>query len=270
MFRLQFWLMGWLALMVGTASSAQDIDNTAWDALLAAHVQTPDGGKSTWVDYQGMMQDRQKLTEYLNHLAGVGQAEFDKLPRDDQLAFLINAYNAWTVELILTGWPNLKSIRDLGGFFSSPWKKSFVILLGETRTLDDIEHELIRGSGRYREPRIHFAVNCASIGCPALRAEAYTGARLKAQLHEQTVLFLSDPQRNRIEAGELWLSAIFDWYREDFEKGWQGFQRLEDFLIAYRDALGLSDTMVRQLRSGDMDIEHLDYDWRLNAKPGAT
>ena len=91
---------------------------------------------------------------------------------------MINAYNAWTVEFILTKYPDLDSIKDLGSFFNSPWDKEFIPLLGKTVSLNDIEHGLIRGSDRYNDPRIHFAVNCASIGCPALREEAYTGDKL--------------------------------------------------------------------------------------------
>lgn len=118
-------------------------------------------------------------------MSRVDQLEFDQWSTRQQLAFLINAYNAWTVELILEKWPDIDSIKDLGGIFSSPWRKEFISLLGEKRSLDNIEHDLIRGSGRYQDPRIHFAVNCASIGCPALRAEAYTGAKINQQLDQQ-------------------------------------------------------------------------------------
>jgi hypothetical protein len=182
------------------------------------------------------------------------------------LAFLINAYNAWTVKLILSGPPDLKSIKDLGSFFSSPWKKEFVTLLDETRSLDEIEHKLIRGSDRYNDPRIHFAVNCASISCPALRAEAYDGNRLNEQLTEQTNLFLSNPERNQVEQDVIKLSSIFKWYREDFEKGWMNYHHLEDFLITNSASLNLSKKQIAKLKTGEMDIEFLNYDWRLNKK----
>ena len=239
-------------------------DHGRWHSLLAEHVYPINDGKSTAVDYQGMSADRERLKRYLSRLSSVSQARFDQWPKQEQLAFLLNAYNAWTVELILRAWPDLESIKDLGGLFSSPWSKKFVVLLGETRSLDDIEHTLIRGSGRYKDPRIHFAVNCASVGCPALRAEAYDGSDLEHQLDEQARQFLSDGSRNRMENDTIKLSSIFKWYREDFEKGWQGFERLEDFLLVHAGALGISDAVAIKLKHRDAAIEFLDYDWRLN------
>lgn len=258
-------MLAFMAIPMSWAETGNTaFDHSRWDRLLSAHVQVLNSGRATAVDYQGMSDDRDELKLYLTSLATVSQSQFDVWSKQDQLAFLINAYNAWTVELILTAWPDLKSIKDLGSFFSSPWSKKFVSLLGQTRTLDDIEHGLIRGSGRYNDPRIHFAVNCASIGCPALRAEAYQGDRLDAQLNEQTRLFLEDRSRNRIEGGVIKLSPIFKWYRQDFEQGWQGFQRLEEFLLAYADALAIADRVAIKLKNGKADIEFMDYDWRLN------
>ncbi len=169
---------------------AQAYDHGAWDTLVKRHVQPIRGGVATQVDYAGMARDHVALKAYLDGLAAVRNEEFSRWPKPERLAFLINAYNAWTVELILTAWPDVKSIKDLGSWFRSPWKKSFIPLLSETRSLDNIEQGLIRAKGVYDEPRIHFAVNCASIGCPALRAEAYTAARLDAQLADATRLFL--------------------------------------------------------------------------------
>jgi hypothetical protein len=239
-------------------------DHQAWNQLLATHILPIDGGKATVVNYQGMLADRQELQRYLQTLSQISESQFKQWSTPHQLAFLINAYNAWTVELILTAWPDVKSIKELGGLFSSPWRKKWLALLGKTRSLDDIEHDLIRGSGRYNDPRIHFAVNCASIGCPALRSEAYDGNRLDAQLDEQTRLFLRDRNRNRVDNNVVKLSSIFEWYREDFERGWQGFKRLEDFLLAHADALNLSTTQMQRLNNGEINIEFLDYDWRLN------
>ena len=125
-------------------------------------------------------------------------------------------------------------------------------------------HGLIRGSGRYHDPRIHFAVDCASIGCPALRAEAYDGNRLDLQLNQQTTLFLQDRSRNQVTKTTIRLSSIFKWYREDFEKGWQGFARLEDFLLAHADDLGISLSIAQKLKNGNINIEFMNYDWRLN------
>ncbi|MEO8158100.1 MAG: DUF547 domain-containing protein [Betaproteobacteria bacterium] len=254
-----------LALHWLTAQAA-GFDYSVWDALLKEHVSALRGGQATQVDYAGFAADRGRLKQYLAALSGVSRAEFDRWDKPTQLAFLINAYNANTVELILTRYPDLKSIKDLGSLLRSPWKKSFIPLLGETRSLDDIEQGLIRGSDRYAEPRIHFAVNCASIGCPALRTEAFSAERLDAQLEDSTRAFLSDRTRNRLDGNTLRVSSIFKWYRADFEKGWRGAANLAGFLAQYREALGLDEANTSRLKSGDLSIEFLDYDWRLNSK----
>ena len=246
---------------------AAAVDPSQWNELLQRHVVELRGGQATQVNYAGLRRDRAQLTRYLAATSAVSRAEFDRWPAPEQLAFLINSYNAWTVELVLTGDPDLSSIRDLGSLLQSPWKKRFIPLLGETQSLDDIEHGLIRGSGRYREPRAHFAVNCASIGCPALRREAYVAARLDAQLEDATRQFLGDRSRNRVSANRLQVSSIFKWYREDFEGGWRGTRSLGAFLALYGDALGLDETQRKRLAMGEMGIEFLDYDWRLNRVP---
>lgn len=255
------------ALLTGQAAHAA-IDHAAWDGLLKRHVVELRGGQATQVDYAGFGAERSTLKHYLNRLSAVSRTEFDNLDRQEQLAFLINAYNAWTVELILTAYPDVTSIKELGSFFQSPWKKPFIPLLGETRPLDDIEHRLIRGSGRYNDPRIHFAVNCASIGCPALRAEAYSASRLDAQLEDAVRSFLSDRTRNRFDGGMLKVSSIFRWYRQDFEKGWRGANTLGQSLALYRQPLGLDDDTTSRLAANKIDIEFFDYDWRLNRKSG--
>lgn len=254
-----------LALQSAFAQAAA-FDQTAWDALLKKHVTPLRNGQATQVDYAGFSTDRGQLKKYLAAVSAVAPAEFDHWDRPSQLAFLINAYNANTVELILTAYPDLASIKDLGSLLRSPWKKRFIPLLGETRSLDDIEHGLIREAGHYAEPRIHFAANCASVGCPALRAEAYAGERLDAQLEDAVRSFLSDRTRNRIEGNALKVSSIFKWYRGDFEKGWRGTNTLGGFFALYRQPLELDDKAVDLLKAGKMDIEFLDYDWRLNSK----
>lgn len=254
-----------LLLGIGAIAAQAAITHDEWNLLLKRHVVALPGGHATAVDYAGMLRDKARLTAYLARLAQMQRSEFDRLPTAVQLAFLINAYNAGTVDLVLSGYPGISSIKDLGSVFSSPWKKRFLPLLGKERTLDEIEHELIRGSGRYRDPRIHFAVNCASIGCPALRSEAYDSVRLDSQLEEQARRFLSDRSRNRLEGGVLRVSPIFKWYRGDFEQGWRGAQSLGAFLALYSDALGLTPAQASGLRAGTLSIEFLDYDWRLNA-----
>ncbi len=250
----------------GAIAQAAAFDQSAWDALLKKHVTSLHDGRATQVDYAGFAADRSLLKQYLAAVSAVAPAEFDRWDRPAQLAFLINAYNANTVELILTAYPDVASIKDLGSLLRSPWKKRFISLLGESRSLDDIEHGLIREAGHYAEPRIHFAVNCASIGCPALRPEAYVGERLDAQLEDAAKSFLSDRTRNRLEGNALKVSSIFKWYRSDFEKGWRGANNLAGFFVLYRQPLELDDGAVNRLKAGKIDFDFLDYDWRLNSK----
>jgi hypothetical protein len=252
-----------IALSVSSTAWAAH-DHSGWDALLKRHVVVTGGGTSTKVNYARFKADRAKLKSYLDSTSSVSQATFNRWSKNDQLAFLINAYNAWTVELILTEYPNLKSIKDLGSIIRSPWKQKFIPLFGKTVSLDHIEHTLIRGSGRYNEPRIHFAVNCASIGCPALRKDAYRGSTLPAQLNAATKDFLRDRSRNRLKGGRLEVSSIFKWYRGDFEKGWRGAKNLNQFLAIYANALGLTKGQQAALHSGKTKVSFLSYDWRLN------
>lgn len=254
-----------LSMAFALSAQATGFDSSAWDNLLKKHVITLPGGQATQVDYTGIQTDRTQLERYLATTSGVSRADFDRWGKEEQLAFLINAYNAWTVELVLTGYPGMTSIKDLGNLFQSPWKRSFIPLLGETRSLDNIEHDLIRGSGRYNDPRIHFAVNCASIGCPALRPEAYVADRLNTQLEDATQKFLLDRTRNRFEGGTLKVSSIFKWYRADFEKGWRGANSLERFFTIYNQPLGLNTETANRLSKGKIAIDFLDYDWHLNA-----
>lgn len=253
---------------MAASSWAAEMEHSEWDRLLKTHVHQIDGGRITQLDYTGMAEERTRLKAYLNRLSGVRQETFDQWPKPDQLAFLINAYNAWTVELILTAYPKLDSIKELGGLFRSPWQKAFVPLLGSDRSLDDIEHGLIRGSTRYQDPRIHFAVNCASVGCPALRAEAYRGDDLDRQLEQQARLFLADRSRNRLVQNRVQLSSIFKWYREDFEAGWRGADSLNECLALYAESLDMTESQLKRLQAGELDVEFLDYDWRLNDRRG--
>lgn len=239
-------------------------DHGDWTDLLKRFVANTEDGHSTTIDYTGIQKQRAELQDYLARLADVEPQQFSAWPEPERLAFLINAYNAWTVELILDEYPDIESIRDIGGWFGSPWKQAIAPLLGKKRTLDEIEHDMIRGSGEFDEPRIHFAVNCASIGCPALRNEAYIADDLEEQLEAQTQAFLGDPSRNAWRDDALYVSPIFKWYREDFEAGWRGTHSLAEFLARYDAALGLSQDQKQALLDGKATIRYTDYDWRLN------
>jgi hypothetical protein len=239
-----------LLLSFVCAAHAQAFDHThpAWEALLRKHVVLLDGGKASQMNYSAIAAERAAVREYLQSLSRVGEAEFNGWSSAEQVAFLINAYNAYTVEKILTRYPDIRSIWDFGKVFGNPFRDEFFTLLGARMSLDGIEHGILRK--RYREPRIHYAVNCASIGCPMLREEAYVAARLDEQLEQQARRFLSDRTRNRFRDGRLEVSKIFDWYKEDFEPR-------EEYFARYAGVLGMPPGASPRL-------VFLDYDWALN------
>jgi hypothetical protein len=260
--------LGAAALAAAPRAGAQAFDTThaAWTALLRKHVRVLRGGQATAVSYAGFAADRAALKAYLDSLSVLPPAVFAAWPRAERQAFLTNAYNAFTVELILTRYPELKSIKDLGSLLSSPWKPKWIALLGAKASLDDIEHAMLRKRGDYDDPRVHFAVNCASIGCPALREEAFVAARLDAQMDEQALRFMSDRTRNRWNAQRqrLELSKIFDWYGEDFRLGHRGIASLPAFAARYADQLADAPADRERIRAGKADIAFADYDWSLN------
>lgn len=263
---LRRFLLAIALLLLAGMAQAFDHTHAAWQGLLAKHVKPLAGGNASAVDYAALKVERAALTAYLAGIAAVGEAEYARWSKPQRLAFLINAYNAWTVELILTNYPDLESIKDLGSLFQSPWKKKFFNLLGQERSLDDIEHGMIRAPGAFDDPRIHAAVVCASIGCPMLRAEAFVAERLDAQLDDGLRRFLGDATRNRFDAasGRLLVSKIFDWYGKDFEQGHQGYDSLKTTFARHADQLAAAPEARARLRKGDYRVDFLDYDWRLN------
>jgi hypothetical protein len=236
-------------------SQALAFEHRGWDSLLRKHVALLDGGKASAVRYRGMAQERAALKAYLSSLSAVTRIQFEAWPREERMAFLINAYNAFAVEKILTRYPDIGSIWDFGKLFGNPFKDEFFVLLEARRSLDWIEHETLRR--HYRDPRIHYAVNCASVGCPMLREEAYTAGRLEAQLEEQARRFLSDRSRNRMRDGRLEVSKIFDWFKEDFEPRLQYFAR-------YAALLTHDAKEQNAISAGQVGLAFLDYDWTLN------
>jgi hypothetical protein len=250
-----------------------DHDHKAWAALLTKHVVLIDGGKTSQVRYAALAQERAALKSYLDTLSKVGAQEFSGWSKPQQMAFLINAYNAFTVEKILTRYPNIKSIWDFGKIFGNPFKDQFFTLLGREFSLDMIEHETLRKPGAYSEPRVHFAVNCASVGCPMLREEPYVAEHLDAQLEEQTRRFVSDRSRNRYNAANnaLEVSEIFKWFSEDWTSGYRGFdgkapamQSREQFFAKYAALLADQPAHRNAVSERKAAIRHLDYDWSLN------
>ena len=233
-----------------SVSSAEfDHDHKAFDEILKSHV------KSNRVDYAALKANPMKLNAYLGQLAAVEEAEFYKWGEQQQLAMLINLYNAATLKLVIDHYP-VKSIKNIGGLFKRPWDIKSLTLFGESTTLGHVEHGLLRK--KYSEPRIHFAIVCAAEGCPPLRARAYTAAQLDSQLEEQGRAFLRDSGKNRVDAANrtVYLSKIFDWFEEDFEKDGS----VIDFVAPY-----FAPADSKALRS-HFKIKYTDYDWSLNKR----
>ncbi len=247
----------------GNVSFGFDLEHREFDLVLKNIVV--ESAHQSKVDYEKLANDRNVLDNYLKEVESVRKETFNNWSEDDQMAFLINAYNGFTLELILSKYPDIESIRDLGGLiFSSPWDKKFFTLFGEDATLNHIENDLLRRN--YNEPRIHFAINCASISCPALSADAYVGSKLEEQLERATKLFLTDSERNRFikNNNSLEISSIFNWFKNDFVKN---AGSVDAFVAPY-----ISDDPEIQLHlknrstAGNFTAttKFLEYDWGLN------
>jgi hypothetical protein len=231
-------------------ASSNPIDHThaAFTAILSKHV------KKELVDYAGLKNHPAPLDAYLDTLAAVPEPAFKAWDKKQQMAYLINLYNAATLKLVADHYP-VKSIKDIGGG-KGPWKQPVVRLFGKQQTLDYIEHDLLRP--KYKDPRVHFAVNCASIGCPALRAEAFQAAKLDAQMDEQARVFLRDSSKNRVDAKNktLHLSEIFEWFKGDFTSK---SGTLEKYIATY-----VSDADRKSIQQGGLSVKNTKYDWNLN------
>lgn len=227
-------------------------DHSAFTAVLRDVVD-----ERGYVDYAALVAGPEPLNDYLRRLAATDPAN---LSDADRLAFWLNTYNAYTLKLIVEHYP-VESIRDVvGGAFvplvNTPFKVEFVTVAGEVMTLDDVEHGTIRKE--FDEPRIHFALVCAAQSCPPLRAEAYVGDRLDAQLDEQARRFLTNDAKNRVPADDdtVELSKIFSWFKGDFGGN---DTALQAFLAPYFDG-----DVRAKLEQGTYDVDFTSYDWSLN------
>jgi hypothetical protein len=228
-----------------SASPPSPVSHEQWDALLKKHVDNNGN-----VNYKGFVADSVKLNDYLDLLSKNPANE--SWGKDERLAYWINAYNAFTVKLIVSGYP-VKSIKELGGSIykvNTPWDIKFIKIGDEKYDLNNIEHGIIRK--KFNEPRIHFAVNCASESCPRLRNEAYTADKLERQLTDQAKYFINNPKKNDLSSStQPKLSKIFKWFSGDFKKG---DKSVIDFINRY--ASKKLDAKAKP--------EYLDYGWNLN------
>jgi hypothetical protein len=243
------------------AAAAPTFDHAPFDRLLSTHVVNGQ------VDYDAFAR-APELAAYLGTLAAFDPMTLD---RDEQLAFWINAYNAYTIQLIIQHGER-RSIRNINKSFGfvkayGPWNEKLAVVGGRAYGLDEIEQDIIRPT--FHEPRIHFALVCAAVGCPPLRGEAYVGARLDSQLEQQGREFLTmQPDKNRVELATrtVYLSPIFLSFRD------------------YRDDFGGSDAAIGRyvarffpagpeselLRSGKFKVRESAYDWTLNSQENAA
>ena len=252
----QFLFAGIFVILLASCSAldpqqanTQPVSHDLFDSLLRKHVD-PSG----LVSYAGFEEDRERLNQYLNLLTS-NPPNDEKWKESEKLAYWINLYNAFTIELILQHYP-LESIKDIGSniqvpFVNTPWDVKFIDINGQKYDLNNIEHNILRKI--FDEPRIHFAINCASMSCPKLRPESYRSELLGAQLEDQAIDFVNDPTRNEITPSGAEVSKIFNWFGGDFTKNGS----LREFLNQY----------ARQKLLEDAEIKFKDYDWALNEAP---
>jgi hypothetical protein len=228
-----------------TLPTGLSVDHTLFAELLGKYV------KEGNVDYSGLKREEKQLDAYLTSLE---KTDTKRLAPSEQFAFYINAYNASTIKLILSAYPGITSIWDLGGrIFNNPFQKKIVRLGGETVSLDHIENDILRP--RFKDERVHFAINCAAKSCPPLRSEPYRGEVLDRQLEEMTGAFVNNPNSNRLEGETLYVSKIFKWFSTDFKDDISGF------MMKYA-----TGSLSKKLTT-DKDrirVMYLDYDWSLN------
>jgi len=226
-------------------SNSKPVTHELWDTLVRTHV-SPEGK----VDYKGITKDSLKLNAYLD-LLSANHPNDKNWSADEKLAYWINAYNAFTVKLIVDNYP-IESIKDIKSgipFVNDVWEINFFKIEGNSYNLNDIEHGIIRK--RFEEPRIHAACNCASFSCPRLRNEAYTAERLNEQLDDQMKNFINDKTKNKLDPNNPKVSKLFRWYSGDFKKTEKS---VREFINQYAEV---------KINEG-ADIDYQEYIWTLN------
>ncbi|WP_407950651.1 DUF547 domain-containing protein [Parvibaculum sp.] len=231
-------------------------DHAPWARLLEAYLAEGEGGAPNRFDYGALKangEDRAALRAYIASLEAVVP---DALPRNEAFAFWVNLYNALTVEVVVDHYP-VASIRDIaispGLFSTGPWGKKLATVAGRELSLDDIEHGILRPD--FGDSRVHYAVNCASAGCPDLAASPYAGAELDAMLDSAARAYVNSPRGARVEGGKLTASGIFKWYMKDFGGTEEGV------LAELRKYAGPDLAAALENVSG---VASYDYDWSLN------
>ena len=235
----------WATVRFNTSQTTPP-NHDIWGALLKEYVINGQ------VNYQLLSANQQQLDIYLTRLQShTPSADWS---REERLAYWINAYNAYTLKIVIDNYP-VKSIKDIGDklqipLVNSTWDIQFIEISGKKLSLNDIEHRILRKE--FDEPTIHFAIVCASKSCPSLSSEAYFATNINQQLNEQALAFINDEDKNHLTADHIEISKVFNWFEGDFTKNGS----LIDFLNKY------SHTKIKQ----NAKIDFLDYDWSLNNK----
>ena len=242
----------WPRWQAHDAGSSSRVDHSAWDRFLGEYLTQGADGVAR-VDYAAAKAGRPALQGYLDDLAAT---QVSRLTRAEQMAYWLNLYNALTVAVVIDHHP-VASIQDIaispGLLSSGPWDKDLITVESQDLSLNDIEHRILRPI--WRDPRIHYGVNCASIGCPNLAAKAFTGAGLDAQLDAAARAYVNHPRGVSINGGEITVSKIYDWFLEDFGGSEQG---VIQHLLRYAKPGLAAD--IRRIG----DLEDTAYDWSLN------
>jgi hypothetical protein len=235
----------WLFIILFTfLGDINPVQHGEWDALVKKHV-AQDG----MVDYAGFVKDKKALQHYVDYLST--HQPTAKWSKNEKLAYWINAYNAFTVKLIVDHYP-VKSIKDIKKgipFVNSVWDIPFIPMGKEKVDLNFIEHSILRKE--FKDPRIHAAINCASFSCPLLRNEAYTADHLDEQLEDAMRKFVNDSQRNQVDKSSVKISKIFSWFSGDFRLNGAS---VIDYLNKY----------AKKSIDSNAKMDYLDYDWDLN------
>ena len=246
----------WEKWIAHDPSSKLRVDHSIWDAFLKKYVRYSDSLGMNVLPYAEVTpEDRRRLDSYIRMLEGTAVSD---LSRRSQKAYWINLYNAKTIQLVLEHYP-VDSIKDIkiGGLFSrGPWKKEVLEIEGEQLSLNDVEHRILRPI--WEDPRIHYAVNCASIGCPDLPDLAYTESETERMLDEGARRYINSDRGVAYIDDTLYLSSIYDWFQEDFGDSLEGvFTHLRRFA---------DEETLQELKEYSGSVEYR-YDWSLNETP---
>ena len=235
------------ALFMLSNTYAFDHQHPLWNKVLQTH--TKKENNQVLVNYKELKSNTSTLNEYLKTLEVLTKEEFKTFSTKEKLSFWINAYNAYTLKIVIDHYP-VNSIKEIksGWFSSGPWSKEFIPLFKDRISLDHIEHEVVRK--QFNEPRIHFALNCASIGCPSLLQVAFTASKLEEQLEQSATHFLKNKDKNFVEGSTLHVSKIFKWYGDDFDSQFGSFV---NYII-----------QTLNLPKKKYQTQYNNYDWKLN------